>query len=148
MESVLRALAVYAFLLLVFRIAGKRALAEITTFDFVLLLIVAETTQQALLGEDFSLVNCFLLISTLMCVEILLSLWKRRHPLVDKILDGVPLILLDNGKLLHDRMKRSRVNEDDILVAARELHGIERLDQVKFAVLERSGGISIVPKER
>lgn len=139
MESVLRALAVYAFLLLVFRIAGKRALAEITTFDFVLLLIVAETTQQALLGEDFSLVNCFLLISTLMCVEILLSLWKRRHPLVDKILDGVPLILLDNGKLLHDRMKRSRVNEDDILVAARELHGIERLDQVKFAVLERSG---------
>jgi Predicted membrane protein len=81
-----------------------------------------------------------------MSADILLSMWKRRHPLVDKILDGVPLILIENGRLLSDRMKRSRVNEDDILTAARELHGLERLDQVKFAVLERSGGISIVPK--
>lgn len=146
MESVLRGLAVYAFLMLVFRISGKRSLGEITTFDFVVLLIVAETTQQALLGEDYSLTNAFILIATLMSADILLSMWKRRHPLVDKILDGVPLILIENGRLLSDRMKRSRVNEDDILTAARELHGLERLDQVKFAVLERSGGISIVPK--
>lgn len=146
MESVLRGLAVYAFLMLVFRISGKRSLGEITTFDFVVLLIVAETTQQALLGEDYSLTNAFILIATLMSADILLSMWKRRHPLVDKILDGVPLILIENGRLLSDRMKRSRVNEDDILTAARELHGLECLDQVKFAVLERSGGISIVPK--
>lgn len=146
MESVLRGLAVYAFLMLIFRISGKRSLAEITTFDFVVLLIVAETTQQALLGEDYSLINAFILIATLMSADILLSMWKRRHPLVDKILDGVPLILIENGKLLPERMQRSRVNEDDILTAARELHGLERLDQVKFAVLERSGGISIVPK--
>ncbi len=147
MESILRGLAVYAFLMVIFRISGKRSLAEITTFDFVILLILAETTQQALLGEDYSLINCFLLVATLMTAEVLLSMWKRRHPLVDKILDGVPLILVDNGKLLEDRMQRSRVNKDDILVAAREKHGLERLDQVKYAVLERSGGISIIPRD-
>lgn len=147
MESVLRALAVYGFLLLVFRIAGKRSLAQITTFDFVLLLIIAETTQQALLGEDFSLTNCFLLISTLLVVEVFLSVWKRRHPAVDRVLDGLPLILMEDGRLLQDRMKRSRVNRDDILTAARQTHGLKSLDEVKFAVLERSGGISIIPKE-
>lgn len=147
MESILRGLAVYAFLMVIFRISGKRSLAEITTFDFVILLILAETTQQALLGEDYSLINCFLLVATLMTAEVLLSMWKRHHPLVDKILDGVPLILVDNGKLLEDRMQRSRVNKDDILVAAREKHGLERLDQVKYAVLERSGGISIIPRD-
>jgi len=146
MESILRGLAVYLFLLIIFRICGKRSLAEITTFDFVVLLIIAETTQQALLGEDFSLINCFLLVSTLLSAELLLSVWKRRHPLVDKVLDGVPLILLDNGKVLEDRLRRNRVNPDDILTAAREKHGLERLDQIRFAVLERSGGISIVPK--
>lgn len=146
MESILRGLAVYLFLLVVFRIGGKRSLAEITTFDFVLLLIIAETTQQALLGEDFSLVNCFLLVATLIMVDYFLALWKRRHPLVDKVLDGTPLVLMDNGRMLADRMKECRVNADDILTAARRDHGLERLDQVKFAVLERSGGISIIPK--
>ncbi len=145
MESILRGLSVYFFLLLVFRITGKRSLAEITTFDFVVLLILAETTQQALLGEDFSLVNSFLLIATLMTAEVVLSIWKRRHATVDKLLDGVPLVLIDHGRLLEGRMRRCRVNEEDILVAARQKHGLERLDQVKFAVLERSGGISIIP---
>lgn len=146
MESVFRAIAVYFFLLLVFRISGKRSLAQITTFDFVLILIIAETTQQALLGNDFSLINSFLLIAALLSAEILLSLWKRNHPVVDKALDGMPLILMENGKLLKDRMRHSRVNADDILVAARQTHGLESLDQIKYAILERSGGISIIPK--
>lgn len=146
MESVLRGLAVYVFLLVVFRVSGKRTIAEITTFDFVLLLIIAETTQQALLGEDFSLVNCFVLVATLICAEISLSIWKRRHPAVDRVVDGVPLVLVDNGRVLHERLRRARVDEDDILVSARERQGLERVEQIKYAVLERSGGISIIPK--
>ena len=65
MESVLRAAIVYVFLLVLFRLAGKRTLSDVTTFDFVLLLIISEATQQALLGEDFSLTNAFLVITTL-----------------------------------------------------------------------------------
>lgn len=146
MDAVLRGLLIYAFLLLVFRIAGTRALAQITTFDFVLLLIIAEATQQGLLGDDFSLTNAFIVITTLIGVDIGLALWKERSETVDKVVDGVPVILIDDGKVLEDRLKKSRVDVSDILSSARELQGLERLDQIKYAVLERSGGISIVPK--
>ena len=147
MDSVLRAAAIYAFLLLVFRLAGKRSLAQITTFDFVLLLVIGEATQQALLGDDFSLTNAFVVILTLLGIDIALSLLKQRSPLMDKWLDDIPLVLVDDGKPLRDRMEKARVDESDILSAARELQGLERMDQIKYAVLERSGGISIIPKQ-
>ncbi|MEP0871857.1 DUF421 domain-containing protein [Trichocoleus desertorum AS-A10] len=146
MNSVLRAVVLYVILMLLFRLSGKRSLAQITTFDFVLVLIVGEATQQALLGEDFSLTNAFLVILTLVGLDTVMSFWKQRSPQVEKWIDGVPVIIVAEGKLLQDRMKQARVDVDDILAAARELHGLERMDQIKYAVLERSGGISIIPK--
>src|SRR5829696_1071094 len=147
MESVLRAFAVYGFLLLLFRITGKRSLAQITSFDFVLLLIIGEATQQAILGEDFSVINAYIVIATLMFMELGLSLLKAWWPKRDPIVESAPLIVVANGKLLEDRVRQERVGLEDVLAAAREAHGLERLDQIKFAVLERSGGISIVPAD-
>lgn len=147
METVLRALGVYFFLLVVFRVAGKRAVAEITTFDFVLLLIIGEATQQALIGNDFSLTTAWLLIATLVGVDIAISLVKQRFRAVERWIDGCPLLLVDEGRFLRDRMNRCRIDEADIMHAARELHGLERLDQIRYAVLERSGGITIIPKK-
>jgi uncharacterized membrane protein YcaP (DUF421 family) len=147
MEPILRGAIVYVVLLLVFRISGNRSLAQITAFDFVLLLIISEATQQALLGEDFSLTNAILVIFTLVMMDIGLSLWKQRSQQVDKIVDGVPIVIVEDGKPLRDRMDKERVDEEDILAAARERQGLERMDQIKYAVLERSGGISIIPKE-
>lgn len=146
MESVLRSVVMYLILLVIFRISGKRSLAQITSFDFVLLLIIGEATQQALLGNDFSLTNAALVVITLIGVDIAISLLKRRSPQIEKFVDSVPLILIENGEMHQDRLKKARVDEEDILVAARELQGLERLDQIKYAILERSGGISIVPK--
>lgn len=147
MDSVLRGLAIYLFLLLVFRVAGKRSLAQITTFDFVLLLIVGEATQQALLGDDFSLTTAFVVILTLIGVDICLSVLKQRSRGIDKLLDGVPLIIVENGEPLKERMNKSRVDESDVLEAARRLRGLERMEQVKYAVLERDGAISIIPRD-
>ena len=146
MESVLRALAVYIFIWLIFRVSGKRSLAQITTFDFVLLLIISEATQQALLGQDFSVTNAVIVISTMVGLDIALSLVKRRSPLMGRLIDGVPMIIVEDGQPLLDRMNRERVELEDVLAAARESQGLERLDQIKYAVLERSGGISIIPK--
>ena len=146
MDSVARAAAMYAFLLIVFRIMGKRSLAQITAFDFVLLLIVGEATQQAIIGEDFSLITAFVVITTLMLLDLGLSLMKARWPALDPILDSVPLVIVEDGQLIADRARRERIDLADVLAAARERHGLERLDQIKYAVLERSGGISIVPK--
>ncbi|HEY0681909.1 MAG TPA: YetF domain-containing protein [Steroidobacter sp.] len=147
MDSVLRAAAVYLILLIIMRIAGKRTLAQVTVFDFILLLIIGEATQQALLGEDFSIINAAIVIGTLVLLDIALSVLKQRSEALDRILDDTPVVIVDHGKLLQDRMDRSRIDEQEILVAARELHGLERIEQIKFAVLERSGGISIVPAE-
>ena len=147
METVLRALFMYAFLLLLFRISGKRSLAQITSFDFVLLLVIGEATQQALIGDDFSMVTAIVAITTLVGVDIALSLIKARAPRIERCLDDVPVIIVADGRLMEDRLRKERVDQDDVLAAARSLHGLERLDQIKYAVLERNGGISIVPRE-
>lgn len=146
MDSIFRALVVYFFLLVVFRIAGKRSLANITTFDFILLLIVSEAIDNALLGQDYSLIHGVLLILTLIGTDILLSLLKQRIPRLEVILEGRPLLLLWNGELLKNHMDKERVDKEDVLTAAREKQGLERLDQIKYAVLERNGGISIIPR--
>ena len=147
METVLRAGAIYALLLLIFRVAGKRSLAQTTTFDFVLLLIISEAIQPAMVRNDYSLTNAFLLVVTLVGLDIGMSLLKQRFQKVEKLLDGVPVVIVENGTPLKERMDKARVDETDVLTAARELQGLERMDQIKYAVLERSGGISIVPKE-
>jgi uncharacterized membrane protein YcaP (DUF421 family) len=145
MNPVVRGLAVYLFVYIIFRILGKRSLSEVTTFDFVLLLIISETTTDALIGEDYSLTACFIMVTTLVGVDLLLSMLKRKFRSFDIIGDGAPLIIVDNGKYLKKRMSKSRVEEDDILEAARAIHGLEKLEQIKYAVLERDGSISIIP---
>ena len=146
MDAVLRAVVVYGFLLVIFRIAGERTLSSMTTFDFVLLLVIAEATQQALIGEDFSVTASLVVITTLVGLDIGISLLKDRSTLLHKLVDGVPLIIVENGKPLTDRMHRARVDESDVLQAAREHQGLEHMEEIKFAVLERTGEISIVPK--
>lgn len=146
MDPVMRAAAVYAVLLCVFRIAGRRTLAQMTNFDFILLLIISEAVQNAMIGNDYSLTNGALVVVTLVGLDIFLSIVKQWVPALEKWLDGLPTILVDNGRLLNERMSRARVSEDDILQAAREKQGLRRMDQVKYAVLEINGGISIVPK--
>jgi uncharacterized membrane protein YcaP (DUF421 family) len=146
MSAVLHPILLYAFLVLLFRLAGKRTLHQATVFDLVLLLVISESAQQVLLEDDPSLTRALIVIATLVLMDIGLSLVKRRWPAADHWLDGRPLLLLDEGRPLQERMHRSRVDEGDILEAARELHGLERLEQIRYAVLERDGRISIIPR--
>jgi len=145
MDSVLRAAAIYLIVLIVFRIAGRRTLSDLTTFDFVLLLIIGEATQQALLGDDFSVTNAAIVIVSLVGFDIALSLAKRRSLWFAKIIDGEPIIIVEHGQMLGYRAKKARIDESDILEAARNSQGLERLDQIKFAILEKDGKISIIP---
>lgn len=151
MDSVLRAVAVYVALLVLFRLAGKRTVGDISTFDLVLLLIISESVQQAMVGQDQSLTQGLLLVITLIGLDIALSLWKQcpgRFTGLARWLESRPLIIVEHGRPLRDRLRKTRVDETDVLAAARERHGLERMDQIKYAVLERSGVISIVPQSR
>lgn len=145
MNPIVRGIAIYLFLLVLFRVLGKRSLAETTTFDFVLLLIIGEATQQALLGDDFSMTNSLILITVLIGIDMVFGKLKGRFQKLDKLLEGTPLILIDHGEPLKERMRKAGVEEDDIMEAARLNHGLEQLNQVKYAVLERNGSISIIP---
>jgi uncharacterized membrane protein YcaP (DUF421 family) len=145
-DSVLRAAVTYGLLLLIFRVSGKRSLAQITTFDFIVLLIIGEAIQGPLNDQDDSLTNAMLVVATLMGMDIALSFLKQRFRLLDRWIDDMPLILVEDGRPLRDRMRKVRVDIDDVLAAGRELQGLERMDQIKYAVLEIGGGISIIPK--
>ena len=145
MDAVLRPLFIYVFLMLVFSLAGKRSLAQMDTFDMVTLLIISEATQNALVGQNASMTYAALVILTLVGCSVFMAWLKARRPRLEQVLQGGPLILVENGRLLRDRMKAAFVDEQDILSSARS-NQVERLDQIKFAILETSGQISIIPK--
>lgn len=146
MESVLRALAIYLVLMLLMRLAGKRSLANISSFDLVLLLVISEATQQALLGDDFSATTAIIVITTLVAVDRLSDYLGFRFPTFSKATESKPMILVQDGEPLKHRLRRVHVNESDILQSARQSQGLERMEQIKYAVLETSGGISIIPR--
>ena len=148
MNPVVRGIAVYLFVFIIFRILGKRSMSEVTSFDFVLLLIISETTTDALIGEDFSLVSCFIMVCTLVSVDYLFSKLKDNSKMFSVVSDSAPLVIVDKGKPLKKRMEKTKVNEDDVLEAARSLHGIETMKEVRYAVLERDGSISIIPERK
>lgn len=147
MDAVLRAAAIYLFLLILFRISGRRTLSEVTTFDFVLLMIIGEATQQGMLGDDFSVTNAFLIIASLVVMDIALSLFKEHVPSAGRLIEGMPMVLVEDGVPLRARMKKARVDEYDIMEAARRSQGLENMEDIKYAVLEVSGTISIIPKK-
>jgi uncharacterized membrane protein YcaP (DUF421 family) len=144
---ILRVVTIYGFLLVVFRVAGKRTVAEMTSFDLIVLLVIGDATQQGLIGDDFSVATAVVAVSCLILIDVALGRVKNRWPTVDRVVDGVPLILIFKGEILQSRMEREGVDLDDILEAAREQHGIKNLEDIEYAVLEQHGGISIIPRQ-
>lgn len=147
MDMVLRAGCMYLFLMVVLKIAGRRTVMQMTSFDFILLLIISEATQQALLGSDFSLTGAFITIGTLIAMDILFSQLKHRLPAADLLLDGSPVILVEHGRTLDKRMQQLRIDLEDVMEVARQ-QGLEQTSQIKYAILETNGRISIIADEQ
>ncbi|SNY79634.1 DUF421 domain-containing protein [Enterobacter sp. CC120223-11] len=147
MDMILRAVAIYLILVLVFKIAGRRALLQMTSFDLILLLIISEATQQGLLGNDFSVTGASLCIITLIVMDMLFGKIKKYLPGAVEMIDGTAVVLVENGVLLRDKMKMADISEDDIMVSARNNQGLTGLADIKFAILESNGHISIIPQK-
>lgn len=147
MDMIVRAIAIYLVLLVVFKIAGRRTLLQMTSFDLILLLIISEATQQALLGNDFSITGAALTIITLVVVDMIFSMIKKYISGAESMIDGSPVILVENGELLHEKMKLADISCDDIMASARNNQGVYKISDIKFAILERNGHISIITKE-
>jgi uncharacterized membrane protein YcaP (DUF421 family) len=101
---------------------------------------------QAIITDDRSLTNALLAVSTITVMHLAVAILKQRSPTFGKIVDGTPIVLVEHGEWQEENIRIARVQEQDVLAAARQ-QGLERLDQIRFAIFERNGNISIIPNK-
>ena len=135
---------VYIGLVLGLRLMGKRELGQMTVFDLVVILLIANAVQNAMVGQDVSLQGGLVAAAVLLVVNRLVAEARLRSPLVSRLFEGQPTVLVERGRLLSAHIHRQGLSEEDLWMALRE-HGIDRLEDVQLAVLETDGSISIVP---
>ena len=140
---ILRCTVVYILLLVALRLTGKRQLGQFTPFDFAVLLVVSNAVQNAMIGPDTSLLGGLIGAATLFVLNYAFSLLAARYGLLGRELLGSPTVLVNDGHIMTESLNREHVNVDDVMMAMRE-HGVEKLSEVKHAILETDGTISIV----
>ncbi len=145
-EILLRTFVVYLTVLVLLRAAGKRELGQMTPFDLVVILVIANAVQNAMTGGDNSLIGGILAAGTLTLVNVAVGRWGSRVPLFRRLVASEPRLLLRDGKPIKRAMDEERVDLEELEMAARE-HGIGDLAGVAAAVLEEDGSISVIPKE-
>jgi uncharacterized membrane protein YcaP (DUF421 family) len=144
-EKILRPIFVYLFLIVGLRLAGKRELAQLNPFDLVVLLTISNTVQNAIIGDDNSLIGGLIGAATLLLVNFLIVRWTFRHPGVERLVEGTPTVLIEGGVLNHDHLARELVTRDELAIAARR-QGLLSLEDADRAVLESDGALTFVPK--
>jgi len=145
-EILLRTFVVYLTVLVLLRLAGKRELGQMTPFDLVVILVIANAVQNAMTGGDNSLIGGILAASTLTIVNIAVGRWGSRVPFFRRLVASEPTLLLRDGKPLQEALDHERIDIEELEMAARQ-HGIADLKDVTAAVLEEDGSISIIPKD-
>jgi uncharacterized membrane protein YcaP (DUF421 family) len=143
-DIVLRTASVYVVLLLGLRLAGKREIGQMTVFDLVVLLLLANAVQNAMVGPDTSLVGGLLAAIVLLVLNALVARLRLRWPILRRVVEGSPTLLVLHGEVITEHMKRERLDEQTLEAALRE-HGLGDLSDVDMAVLEIDGSISVVP---
>jgi len=143
-EKLLRSVVVYAFLLVAFRITGKRQVGQLTPFDLVVLLVISNVVQNAVIGNDNSLVGGLIGATTILVVNYLVVELSFHSKGARKLLEASPTMLIHDGRVLHDNLRRERLTVEDLLAALRR-NGVADPHEVRFAVLEENGGVSVVP---
>jgi uncharacterized membrane protein YcaP (DUF421 family) len=146
MDIVLRAIVVFAFLLVLTRVIGKRELSALQPFDLILLIILGDAVQQGLTQDDYSLTGALLAVGTIAVLQVFVSWVGYRFPFARPVLEGVPIVVVQDGEPIERNLKRERLTVGEILEAARG-QKIADLSQVRWAVLETNGTISFITKD-
>jgi uncharacterized membrane protein YcaP (DUF421 family) len=144
MDLILRAFVIFAFIYLITRVVGRRELGSAEPFDIILLVVVGDLVQQGVTQSDYSLTGAILVISTFTLLTVLVSFLSVKVPALRPVLDGDPLVLVENGKPNTANLKRQRLDLGEVLAEAR-LQQVTRLEDIQWAILESSGQISIIP---
>ena len=142
-EKVIRPLFVYVILLIIFRLANKREMAQATLFDFLIILLISNVVQNAMIGDDNSILGASAGAVTLVLLSALLNRITARSRKARRMLEGQPVLLVDHGEVDESMMRSKDISRDDLLTAIRK-QGIVRMAEVAFAVLELDGSISVI----
>jgi uncharacterized membrane protein YcaP (DUF421 family) len=143
MDIVLRAAVGFLFVLFLTRIVGRRELGSMEPFDLILLVMLGDLVQQGITQNDFSVTGLMLAGGTIALMVVLVSYSTFRLPFLRPIVDGEPVILVQDGKAIARNLSRERITEGELLAQAR-LAGHESLERIRFAVLETNGQISFI----
>jgi uncharacterized membrane protein YcaP (DUF421 family) len=143
-DIVLRTAGVYVVILVGLRLAGKREIGQMTVFDLVVLLLLANAVQNAMVGPDTSLTGGLLAAVVLLSLNALVARLRLRWPALRRIVEGSPTLLVLHGEVIADHLRRERLDEETLEAALRE-HGVVKISDVEMAVLEIDGSISVVP---
>ena len=143
MDLVLRAVVVFGFVLLLTRVIGKRELGTLEPFDLILLIVLGDALQQGLTQDDYSLTGAILVVGTIAVLQVFVSWLSYRFPRTRPILEGEPVIVVQDGKLIERNLKRERLTAEEITEEARKQQ-IAHLSEIRFAVLETGGQISFI----
>jgi uncharacterized membrane protein YcaP (DUF421 family) len=145
MDLVLRTFAVFAFLLVLTRVIGRRELGSLEPFDLILLIVLGDSVQQGVTQDDYSLTGAFLVVGTFAILQVFVSWVSYRFPRTRSVIDGEPIIIIEDGQLIERNVKRERLSRGEIAEEARNQQ-IAHISQVRWGVLETNGQISFIKK--
>ena len=147
MDLALRSIVVFFFIFLLTRVIGRRELSSLEPFDLILLIVLGDAVQQSLTQDDYSVTGAFIVISTIAILQVFVSYLNFRVPRLRPLLNGEPIVIVQDGKVLEGNAKRERLTPEDIAEAAR-LQQIASIEDVQWAVLETGGQLTFIEKQK
>jgi len=144
-DIVLRATVLYFFIVFVTRVVGRRELSSLSALDLILLIVLGDAIQRGLTQDDYSVTGAMIAVSTIAALQVGMSYLGFRSQRAAKVLEGLPMVLVDRGKLVDENLRRERISEDEL---AGEMRGqqIASFDEIEWAILEANGTISFIEK--
>jgi uncharacterized membrane protein YcaP (DUF421 family) len=144
MDLVFRAAAAFVFIFVITRLVGRRELSSLEPFDLILLVVTGDLIQQGITQSDYSVTGAFIVVSVIALMTVAFSYLSFRVRPLTHVLEGEPIVLVENGRPIEQNLRRERIRIEELEEKAR-VQQVESLDQVRLAVLETNGDISIIP---
>lgn len=147
MHTALRVIFIYVFILAGMRILGKREFGQLGPMEFISLILIPDLVSQGVVGDDFSMTNAIIAVTTLFAMVFITSVAVHLSKRAERVVEGVPVVLVRSGKLVPECMNKERVTSEELFA---EMHktGIEELKDVKWAILDSDGKIAIIPEDK
>jgi uncharacterized membrane protein YcaP (DUF421 family) len=147
MDLAIRAVVIYFFIYLLTRVVGRRELSSLGPFDIILLVVIGDAVQQGMTQDDYSVTGALIVVTVIAVLQVFMSYLSFRFRTMRKVLEGEPIVIVQDGRPIERTLKRERLAVDEVMEQARTSAQISSLDEIQFAILENNGSISFIQKQ-